>query len=144
MLGNITSANATIVMTVEDLFPAGVVLQQFATDQSADGDEHEYAQARMGVDGHMAAGYVPNPWNITVMLEASSPSLKVMQALAQAMRTNRRTYDVSFTITLPALGQVHTYRDGTLTAGKDMPGLKKTLDPTSWRFTFGVYNQSQI
>ena len=40
MLGNITSANATIVMTVEDLFPAGVVLQQFATDQSADGDEH--------------------------------------------------------------------------------------------------------
>ena len=37
MLGNITSANATIIMTVEELFPAGVRLEQFATDQSLDG-----------------------------------------------------------------------------------------------------------
>ena len=55
-LGNITSANAVIVMTVEDLFPAGVRLEQFATDQALDGDDHEYAQARMGVDGQLAAG----------------------------------------------------------------------------------------
>ena len=143
-LGNITSANAVIVMTVEDLFPAGVRLEQFATDQALDGDDHEYAQARMGVDGQLGAGYVPNPWNVTVMLEASSPSLKVMQAVAQAMRTNRRTYEISFTVTIPSLKQVHTYRDGVLQSGKDLPAIKKTLDPTSWRFVFGKFNQSGI
>lgn len=141
-LGNITAANAVIIMTVEDLFPAGVRLEQFGTDQALDGDEHEYAQARMGVDGELAAGFVPNPWPVTITLEASSPSLKVMQTLAQAMRTNRRTYEVSLTVTVPSLNQVHTYRDGVLTGGKDFPGIKKTLDPTTWRFTFGKYNQS--
>ena len=73
---DITSANASMVMIVEDLYPAGVPITNFSTDQMIDGDEHEYAQARMGVDGGMAAGYVPNPWNVTVSLEASVRHLK--------------------------------------------------------------------
>jgi hypothetical protein len=106
-----------------------------------DGDEHEYAQARMGVDGGMAAGFVPNPWNVTISLEASSPSLKVMQTLAQAMVTNKCTYEVSLIITVPALNQVHAYRKGVLLTGKDLPGIRKTLEPTQWKFTFAKYNQ---
>ena len=143
-LGNITSANAVAVLVVEDLYPVGIILENFTTDQAEDGDEHEYAQTRMGVDGGLAAGFVPNPWNVTVSLEACSPSLKVMQDLAQAMQTNRRTYEVQLIITILSLEQVHTYRKGVLVSGKDMPGLKRTLDPTSWRFTFAKYNQAHI
>lgn len=138
---DITSANASMVMIVEDFYPAGVPITNFSTDQMIDGDEHEYAQARMGVDGGMAAGFVPNPWNVTVSLEASSPSLKVMQTLAQAMVTNKCTYEVSLIITVPALNQVHAYRKGVLLTGKDLPGIRKTLEPTQWKFTFAKYNQ---
>lgn len=138
---DITSANASMVMIVEDLFPVGVPITNFSTDQMIDGDEHEYAQARMGVDGGMAAGFVPNPWNVTISLEASSPSLKVMQTLAQAMVTNKCTYEVSLIITVPALNQVHAYRKGVLLTGKDLPGIRKTLEPTQWKFTFAKYNQ---
>lgn len=138
---DITSANASMVMIVEDLFPVGVPITNFSTDQMVDGDEHEYAQARMGVDGGMAAGFVPNPWNVTISLEASSPSLKVMQTLAQAMVTNKCTYEVSLIITVPALNQVHAYRKGVLLTGKDLPGIRKTLEPTQWKFTFAKYNQ---
>ena len=143
-LGNITSANAVAVLVVEDLYPVGIILENFTTDQAVDGDEHEYAQTLMGVDGGLAAGFVPNPWNVTISLEACSPSLKVMQDLSQAMQTNRRTYEVQLIITIPSLEQVHTYRKGVLVSGKDMPGLKRTLDPTSWRFTFAKYNQAHI
>ena len=138
---DITSANASMVMIVEDLFPAGIPITNFSTDQMVDGDEHEYAQARMGVDGGMAAGFVPNPWNVTISLEASSPSLKVMQTLAQAMVTNKCTYEVSLIITVPALNQVHAYRKGVLLTGKDLPGIRKTLEPTQWKFTFAKYTQ---
>ena len=138
---DITSANASMVMIVEDLFPDGIPITNFSTDQMVDGDEHEYAQARMGVDGGMAAGFVPNPWNVTISLEASSPSLKVMQTLAQAMVTNKCTYEVSLIITVPALNQVHAYRKGVLLTGKDLPGIRKTLEPTQWKFTFAKYNQ---
>lgn len=138
---DITSANASMIMIVQDLYPVGVPITNFSTDQMVDGDEHEYAQARMGVDGGMAAGFVPNPWNVTISLEASSPSLKVMQTLAQAMVTNKCTYEVSLIITVPALNQVHAYRKGVLLTGKDLPGIRKTLEPTQWKFTFAKYNQ---
>jgi hypothetical protein len=122
---DITSANASMVMIVEDLYPAGVPITNFSTDQMIDGDEHEYAQARMGVDGGMAAGYVPNPWNVTVSLEASSPSFKVMQTLAQVMVTNKCTYEVSLIITVPALNQVHVYRKGVLLTVKACQELER-------------------
>ena len=130
---DITSANATMVMIVEDLYPAGVPITNFSTDQMIDGD--------MGVDGGMAAGFVPNPWNVTISLEASSPSFKVMQTLAQVMVTNKCTYEVSLIITVPALNQVHVYRKGVLLTGKGLPGIRKTLEPTQWKFTFAKYNQ---
>lgn len=136
-IGNITSANATLVLTVEDLFPAGVELTQFSTDRIFETDEHEFAQGRMGVDGHMAAGFVPNPWNVTINLEASSPSQRVMEQISAAMATNRRTYDVSLTVSLPSLQKVITFSDGFLRSGKDVPGASKVLDPTTWGFTFG-------
>ena len=74
-LGNITSANAVLVLGVEELYPVGVQLTNFATDQMISSDDMEIAQARMGVDGGLAAGYVSNPFSLTITLEASSPSL---------------------------------------------------------------------
>ena len=56
-LGDITSANATLVLIVNGLFPAGVRLQQFATDQSYSQDELTIAEDRMGVDGGLVAGW---------------------------------------------------------------------------------------
>ena len=61
-LGNITSANAVLVLGVEELYPVGVQLTNFSTDQMLSSDAMEIAQVRMGVDGGMAAGYVANPF----------------------------------------------------------------------------------
>ncbi len=55
-LGDITSANATLVLIVNGLFPAGVRLQQFSTDQSYSQDELTIAEDRMGVDGGLWLG----------------------------------------------------------------------------------------
>lgn len=53
---DITSANASAVMTVEDLYPNGIHLQNFSTDAAIVADSMQIAETRMGVDGHMAAG----------------------------------------------------------------------------------------
>ena len=134
-LGNITSANAVLVLGVEELYPVGVQLTNFATDQMLSSDDMEIAQARMGVD----AGYVPNPFSLTITLEASSPSLTVMQSLLMAMKTNRTTYKCSVTLTIPSIKQVHFWRNGVLTNGNPVTAPKKTLDPTSWKFVFQDY-----
>ena len=138
-LGNITSANAVLVLGVEELYPVGVQLTNFSTDQMLSSDDMEIAQVRMGVDGGLAAGYVANPFNLTITLEASSPSLTVMQSLLMAMKTNKTTYKCSVTLTIPSIKQVHFWRNGVLTNGNPVTAPKKVLDPTSWKFAFQDY-----
>ena len=43
---DITSANAKCFLTIEELFPAGVLLQNYATDQAVDQDERQISIVR--------------------------------------------------------------------------------------------------
>lgn len=142
-LGNITSANAQLYLTVDELYPAGIPLQNFSADSMATSDDMEISQVRMGVDGGMAAGYVPNPYTVTITLEASSPSLETMQSILQAMKINKRTYECSLILVIPAAKQVHKWSHGVLTNGNPVPAPKRVLDPTSWKFAFQDYTVAE-
>ena len=52
---DITSANAELVLSAEEVFPQGIALQMFSTDQSYSTESQQMAETRMGVDGHLAA-----------------------------------------------------------------------------------------
>lgn len=139
-LGNITSANAQMYLVVDQLYPAGVPITNFSADSMMTSDDMEIAQVRMGVDGGMAAGYVANPYAVTITLEASSPSLETMQSILQAMKVNKRTYECKLVVAIPASGQVHVWSHGVLTNGNPVPAPKKVLDPTSWKSQFQDYS----
>lgn len=93
---DITSANAKCFLTIEELFPAGVLLQNYATDQAVDQDERQISIVRMGVDGHMAAGWTPQPHIIHFTFEANSPSLTYIRALAKYMETQKKNRSARF------------------------------------------------
>lgn len=57
----ITSANAILILTVEELYPSGVQIEKFASDDAFSSDNVTIAEVRMGVDGQLAAGYTPAP-----------------------------------------------------------------------------------
>ena len=133
---DITSANATAILIVDGLFPAGIQLQQFATDQSVSGEEITVSEARMGVDGQMVAGYTPNPKVVTVMLEASSPSYESLAQVFKTIEIKRGPIKLDLVFNVPSIGKTFTYSNGVMTAGTVVPAGKKILDPTSWKFTF--------
>ena len=135
-MNNITSANATAYMTVKDLYPSGFALNNFSTDQAVDQSEDTIAETRMGVDGYMAAGYVPSIKAVTIQFEAGSPSVAYLNNLYLAAQKNRRTYEVTLVVRVPAVGKTYTYTGGVLKTGKALPGLKKVLDPVSYGFDF--------
>lgn len=137
-VGDITSANATLILIVDSLFPAGVELQQFATDQSYSQDELAIAETRMGVDGNFVAGWVPSVKPVTVMLEATSPSYTAMATLYQACEMRRGIYQCSLVATVPSIHQVFTWSNGVLKSGTPVPSAKKVLDPTTWKFEFAA------
>ena len=135
-MNNITSANATAYMVVKDLYPTGFALNNFSTDQAVDQSEATIAETRMGVDGYMAAGYVPSIKAVTIQFEASSPSVQYLNNLYLASQKNRRTYEVTLLVKVPSVNKTYTYSGGVLKTGKPLPGLKKVLDPVSYGFDF--------
>ena len=135
-MNNITSANATAYMVVKDLYPTGFPLNNFSTDQAVDQGEDTIAETRMGVDGYMAAGYVPSIKTVNIQFEAASPSVPYLDNVYLASQKNRRTYEIMLVVKVPAVNRTYTYSGGVLKTGKVLPALKKTLDPVSYGFDF--------
>lgn len=141
-LGHITSANSTLILTVEDLYPSGVQLEGFSTDSILTGEDITIAETRMGVDGRLSAGYTPTPKNVTITLETSSPSLEVMVAIYQYMESRKSQPECSMTIDIPDLSQTVSLTQGCLVKARPLPDLKKLLEPTPWGFTFARFKIS--
>lgn len=141
---DITSANAAMILTVEKLFPAGINLQMFGTDQMYDAPTTDIAEARMGVDGKLVMGYIPGIQVVSFTLEAASPSLADLSQLAEAMDANKRPYLCTLVATLPAIRRRYTWsRGGLLTPQRAIPAAK-TLQPTTWTFNFEKFETAGI
>lgn len=130
---DITSANSVVTLQCS-LF--SVRLQQFSADTAYEGEDDQVAETRIGVDGKMVAGQVPNIKVVNLHLEASSPSLQYLQLLKRAMEVNRTVYTVNMVISQPSIGKRITYSTGVLQSAKDLADGKKVLEPTQWTFHF--------
>lgn len=135
-MADITSANAKLILTVDELFPQGIELQQFSADQSFSPDAVQIAETRMGVDGFMAAGMTPNIKQVTITLEASSPSRKPLTTLYKAMDVNRKIYNCTLTARIPSIGSTYVWSNGVLQSGAPAAASQKVLAPTTWVFHF--------
>lgn len=133
---DITSANSTIVLSCDELYPAGVQLQGFSADQSISQADEEIAVTRMGVDGHMSAGYVPAIKSITISIEPQSPSCEMLDTIYLASQTNRKPYKCTLSVNIPSLGKNLTYSNGILKGWKILPDHKNVLDPINATFDF--------
>ena len=131
---DITSANATVALSVGGLF--SVNLENFSADSSFTSDTVQAAETRMGVDGHMAAGFTPAIKTITINLEAGSPSTEYMQLLRQVQEVNMKPYKVNMVISILSIGKRYTFSDGVLQSYKDLPDGQNVLSPTQWVFHF--------
>lgn len=142
MLTDITSANAKLIFTCDELYPSGVEIQMFSTNQSWNADALQTAETRMGVDGHMAAGYVPNIKTVTVQLEASSPSRRYFQTVQKAMIENQKIYKCSLTAIIPSIGEQVIWSEGVLQNGTVTSTAARVMEPTAWTFHFEKYDRS--
>ena len=140
----ITSANAILILTVEELYPSGVQIEKFASDDAFSSDNVAIAEVRMGVDGQLAAGYTPAPIPFKISLEADSDSIEYLRNIANNQRLNKTTYSITASISIPALGKEFTLINGILTEVPSILNAKKVLEPTQWGFTFEDVNDSTI
>lgn len=143
-VGNITSQNATLVMTVDELFPGGITLEMFGTDAAFSQDQEQVTETRKSVDGKMVAGKISPIKIVTVTLESASPSFDAMMQLYRAMEKGRTIYEVTMTARIPSIGQSVTWTSGVLHDATPVPPVNQVLDPTTWIFHFGDLNVEDI
>lgn len=141
---DITSANAEAILIVDQIFPAGIQLQMFGTDQAISMDAIDIAETRKGVDGKLVAGYIPAIYPVTITLEAASPSHASLSTVWQAMATNKCVYSCTLVCTVPSIKSVFTWSTGVMKSGAPFPTLEKVLAATTWTFDFQDFERSSI
>jgi hypothetical protein len=144
MAFNITSANAKVILSVENLYPTGVQLENFSTDNSFALDDQTIAETHMSVDGRMTAGYKPTPSVVTITLDAGSPSYEAMINIFNTSKLNMTVMKCDMQITVPSLGKDFHLKKGVMTQGHPLPDGEKVLGNTTWQFTFESCETSSI
>ena len=132
----ITSANSIFTLTIPGLFQAPVQLMGYSTDRAFATDAVQMAEAQMGVDGRLSAGYTPSPIVQTITLQADSPSRDIFSTLIIAMDTAREVYWLNGTISLPATGESYSMIRGVLVNAKAIPDAQRVLAPIDYMITW--------
>ena len=135
-LTDITSANAIVMIQADEIIPQPVRLENFSVDAIAQTGAYKVAEARKGIDGNMAAGYVPSPVELNLNLEANTPSERLLYRLMDAQVRNEHPYNTTITIRIPAQRSTYTYIDGVLAEGIAMNNLGTLQEKSSWKFQF--------
>ena len=136
-MSTITSANGVITASVQGLFPSPVTLEGWAVDDAFALDEVTLAEAKIGVDGMAAYGYVPTLSPFTIRLLANSPSLFFFEEIVNQTMALGEVFIINLTVYLPSVGKRYVFSNGTLLSGKLMPDGKKTLADQDFKMTFG-------
>lgn len=135
-MASITSANAVIMLAVPGVFNAPQAIQQFAAEDIFTNDPIQSNEVAMGVDGHLAAGFVfaPTTWSISLM--ADSPSNSFFDQWYQAMVRVVESYRCNGTIWLPGVNKKYDMANGALTTYRNMPDAAKTLKSRAFVITW--------
>lgn len=142
-LGNITSANSTLILTVNTVFPVGLALQMFSVDSGISMEDIQVADTRMSIDGHMVAGYIPTLKTVQIGLEPASPSYEALCQLYRLTEQKRGFFECSMVLTIPDLngGSVFTWSKGVLIGGTILPPVRQLLEATQWTFRFNHFKR---
>lgn len=135
-MSTLTSANATVFLGINVLFPNAIQIQGFATDDISETQPIPSAETMMGVDGKQSGGfvYVSVPW--TIALQADSASNAVFDTWWAQQQLNRDLYWAFGSVQIPSLGTQFTMNRGALVEYIPMPNLKKLAQPRRYRINW--------
>lgn len=128
-MGDITSANAVLMLSQPAIFPVPVQIQGFAADDVYDIDQIASVETAMGVDGILSAGFVYAPVMQNIALQADSASIAFFDQIWARMQSDQLAYAMNGLILLRSVSKRFTQTKGFLKGYTPMPAGKRTLQP---------------
>lgn len=146
-MATITSANAKLTFTVRG--PAGIVVgpftvQGYASDDAFATETVDAAEAIMGVDGKMSAGFTPYIVRQTIILQADSASVPLFEAWLGAQNVLRDVLFADGALSYPGLTKAYALIKGVLTRVTPMPQAKRVLQPVTYEIAWETVQPAPI
>ena len=129
------------MMTCEALYTSPTQLQGYAADDAFEVDAVENGEYSMGIDGRLSAGFVYNPIQMTLTIQADSPSLPIFENIWNYEVTNRTKLEHNWTITTTANGRRYNLTTGFMRSYK-APAGKRILQPAIIQLSFARQSPS--
>lgn len=133
---DITSANASVVISSADMALAATQLEGFGADAAFATEDVESAITQIGVDGKMSAGWVPRITNMPITLNPASSSVAVFDAIITTSDTLRAPVFVNCVVQIPSINKAYTLTKGVLTRVKQMPDGGRVLGEQRFNLAF--------
>lgn len=135
-MASITSANSIIMFTIPGIFAIPQQLQGYSADDIFDTESIAPAETQMGLDGKLAAGWMPVATKQGFTLMADSPSVTLFEALYAAQNAEKDVFFIAGLITLPSVRKTYVMANGVMTGYSPMSDGKKVLQPRKFSITW--------
>jgi hypothetical protein len=141
-VASITSANSILMLGVAGLYTIPQQLQGFDTDDMYSMEAVETKEVKMGADGKMSAGYIPQIKVMSVTLQGDSPSNTFFEAWYAAEEAAQDTFFAFGTVVQPSISKSYPLIKGVLSNYTPLSDAKKVLQPRKfqikWEVAIGV------
>ena len=135
-MSTLTSANSVLYLAVAGVFPNAQKIEGYATDDAFATEAIEKVETKMGIDGKLSAGYIFNPYKMSITLQGDSASFDIFTNWQLAQDAVREVIAAAATIIIPSIGYKFAMSNGYMSKFQAMPEAKKTLDPLKFEITW--------
>jgi hypothetical protein len=139
-MSSITSANATLTITIPGIYNTGQLLQGYSAEDIFGMDAIDPAELSMGIDGNLSAAFIFVPTKQGIHLQADSPSNAIFEAWRAAEVQAVEKYAASLVVALPAIKKIYTCLTGYMTSYPQISDGKKMLQPRKYEITWQTVN----
>lgn len=136
-MATLSAADSQLAISVAGLFSSPQPIQGYDVDDAFMAAAVDQAETRMGVDSFFSGGKVFVPYQMTIRLQATSPSIAVFDAWRNQQDAVSDVFIAQGSILLPSIGKSYTLQSGYLTKAVPFPGVKKILAPAEYEITWG-------
>lgn len=133
---NKTSANVVAILSIEQVAPSGIRLEQFSTDAGIAADAVQEVQAEMTLDGQLTVGYTPNPYVVNLTIQPTSPVVPYLREAQLVQKAMKTPLGAGLTVYYPATDRTYNFVNGVITQMTPMPAANRVQDPITVQLTF--------
>lgn len=141
---SLTSVNSTFMLGAIGVFSDLVKIEGYSANTAWSMGEVTLAQTSMGVDGNLAAGWLPYMTTMSLELMPNSSSNDFFERILSYQDLIQETVELFGNLQIPSIGRKYAFENGVISKMSLAPSATQTLQPKKVELIWGKCTVSVI